>query len=647
MEVVMVDRRVTGRTAEHGRRRLAFACFLLLAVAVGACTSSGSKSSSAGTGSTGRTAPSSGTGTKIAGGTVYFTEGPSSPPNYVFPMTNAQVCGTNNINQLLNLMYRPLYWYGDNYTPTVDFNRSIGQQPTFTDNNQTVTVKLNKYMWSNGEQVTSRDVAMYINLYKADPGSNYCGYVPGYFPDNVTSVDTPDNTTVVLHLDKSYNPEWFLYNELSQIYPLPLAWDRTSLSQPAPTSTTASLPDTTKAGAEAVYKFLDAQARATATWASSPIWSVVDGPFKLQSFTTAGQVTLVPNTSYSGSPKPSISKLVELPFTDDTAEFNEIRSGGPAAVTIANLPSQYAPQASAVQSQGYTYDKSATYSVNYFPLNLNNPKLGPVFRQLYFRQAFQELVDQRGWIHAFLHDTANPTYSPIPPSPPSPLVSFNASSNPYPYSTSAAAKLLTSNGWNVVPGGQTTCKNAGSGPGQCGAGIPAGQTISFNLDYQAGAATIASEMNDLAANAKKVGINLQLTTHPFDTVIQTATQCKPTQSTCGWTAENWGAGWIYGPDYLPTGESLFVPGAVADYSNYSNAKATSLIEATVTGPAAQEKSALTAYANYMEQQLPVVYGPTSIGTYQGDAGTMVDKHLGGYVANALGLMDPEDWYFTK
>ena len=49
----------------------------------------------------------------------------------------------------------------------------------------------------------------------------------------------------------------------------------------------------------------------------------------------------------------------------------------------------------------------------------------------------------------------------------------------------------------------------------------------------------------------------------------------------------------------------------------------------------------------MEQSLPVVFGPTSIGTYQGDAGTLVAKNLGGYAANALGWMNPEDWYFTK
>ena len=49
----------------------------------------------------------------------------------------------------------------------------------------------------------------------------------------------------------------------------------------------------------------------------------------------------------------------------------------------------------------------------------------------------------------------------------------------------------------------------------------------------------------------------------------------------------------------------------------------------------------------MAQQLPVVFGPTSVGTFQGDAGTVVSTKLGGYAANALGWMTPEDWYFTK
>jgi peptide/nickel transport system substrate-binding protein len=576
---------------------------------------------------------------------VYFTEAPDAAPNYIFPMYSPQVCSISNANQLMFMLYRPLYWFGNNYRPTVDYDYSIGRAPQFSKGDKEVIVKLNPgWKWSDGEPVTSRDVVFWMNMLKASPATEWCGYVPGYFPDNVTSYSAPDASTVVFHLNKAYNPTYFLYNGLAQITPLPLAWDRTSLSQPAPKSDNGHLPDTTKAGAEAVYKFLDGEAKKLGSWASSPLWSVVDGPFKLASFTSSGQVTLVPNPDYSGSPKPTISKLVEQPFTSETAIYNEIRSGGPSALTIANLPSQYAPQISALEQQGYVENKAASYSFNYFPLNFNNPKVGPIFKQLYFRQALQHLIDQPGWIHAFLHDTANPTYGPIPLSPPSPLVNtVTLSTNPYPFSVSAAKQLLSSHGWKVAPGGTTTCQN----PSLCGAGIKAGEGISFNIDYQSGVVAVQNEMNDLAAQAKKVGINIDLTTHPFSTVIATAVACKPTQPTCKWQAENWGAGWIYGPADLPTGEPLYYPGAVANYGSFSDAEATRLIDATITGPAAQESQALTDYDKYMEKVLPVVFGPTSIGTYQGDAGTLVARNLGGYAANALGWMTPEDWYFTK
>ena len=53
--------------------------------------------------------------------------------------------------------------------------------------------------------------------------------MPGRFPDNVVSVAAPNSSTLVLHLNASYDPEWFLYNQLSQLVPMPLAWHRTSL----------------------------------------------------------------------------------------------------------------------------------------------------------------------------------------------------------------------------------------------------------------------------------------------------------------------------------------------------------------------------------------------------------------------------------
>ena len=165
--------------------------------------------------------------------------------------------------------------------------------------------------------------------------ADWANYVPGGFPDNVVSWSALGRTTIRLRLNASYNPSWFTYNELSQITPLPIAWDRTSLSAAVPSPDEGNLPDTTSAGAKAVYSFLNGQATKTTGYASSPLWSVVDGPWQLASLTSDGMATFVPNRRYSGPDRPHLAKFVELPFTSAEAEFSVLKagpsSGGPGS----------------------------------------------------------------------------------------------------------------------------------------------------------------------------------------------------------------------------------------------------------------------------------------------------------------------------
>ena len=438
-------------------------------------------------------------GTKIQGGTAYFEEGPAAPPTYIFPMISPQVCSTMNYGQFTYLMYRPLYWFGNNNSPTVDYNYSVGNAPAFSNGDKTVTVTLKNWKWSNGESVTSRDVEFWMNMMDVEaPKFNWCDYTPGYFPDNVASIAYPNAQTVVFHLKTSVNPTWFLYNELSQVTPMPIAWDRTSASGPTPTPSTPNLPDTTPAGAAKVYTYLNGQATNVASYASSPLWSVVDGPWKLQSFTTTGEVTFVPNPDYSGSPKPTLSKFVEVPFTSDEAGLNEVKSGGPNALSMAELPDEYLPQLKSIEGEGYNAVNFTDYSISYFPLNLGNPTFGPVFRQLYFRQAFQHLVDANGWLEKILGGYAVPTNGPVPTAPFSPWVDNFERNNPYPFSISDATNILKSHGWTNVGSGQVaTCAKPGSGPGECGAGVPKGLQLKFNLLYQSGSVITSEETDGL------------------------------------------------------------------------------------------------------------------------------------------------------
>jgi peptide/nickel transport system substrate-binding protein len=121
------------------------------------------------------TSPTTGSGARVSGGTVYFTEGSDAPPNYIFPMYTFAVCSTTNADQLMNMLYYPLYTYGEGYRPTVDYDHSIGQAPVTSNGGKTYTVKLNPYKWSDGEAVTSRDLVFWMNVLKASPSTEWCG----------------------------------------------------------------------------------------------------------------------------------------------------------------------------------------------------------------------------------------------------------------------------------------------------------------------------------------------------------------------------------------------------------------------------------------------------------------------------------------
>src|SRR5260221_461749 len=56
---------------------------------------------------------------------------------------------------------------------------------------------------------------------------NWGGYVPGYFPDNVTNIRARGSDQVQMTITGPYSKQWFTYNELSQVTPMPPAWDTT------------------------------------------------------------------------------------------------------------------------------------------------------------------------------------------------------------------------------------------------------------------------------------------------------------------------------------------------------------------------------------------------------------------------------------
>jgi peptide/nickel transport system substrate-binding protein len=622
-----------------GRRRpalpAAMAAAAIAAMALTACSASGA-------------APAASGGRPVQGGTAYFAEQPLTPPNYIFPLVSGTYFSDANVNDLQTLLYAPLYWYGDLGKPGIDYRLSIGNAPVYTDDNRVVTITLKHYAWSDGETVTARDVGFWINLLKANK-SQWASYVPGGFPDNVESWTALGPSVVRLRLNGSYNPIWFTDNELSQITPLPIAWDRTSLAAKAPSPTAANLPDTTTAGATAVYDFLNGQATKVASYASSPVWSVVDGPWKLASFTTEGMATFVPNGRYSGPDKPHLAKFVELPFTSPAAEFSVLEAGSPRGgpgssgqqISVGYVPDTDLPQQASLKGLGYQMVPDYPFGFDYFEPNFNNPTVGPILRQLYFRQAFQHLVDQAGWIRAYYDGLGVPTYSPVPASPANPYADSQASVNPYPFSVPAARALLAAHGWKIVPGGATTCARPGSAVNECGAGVKTGQPLQFTLMYPSGLPFTDSSMADLQSVARQVGIEISLDQVTSSTITATIEPCAPSSSACSWEIGQYGTAWIFEPDHYPSGEEIFQTGALGNVNNYSDPSVDKLITATTTTGASGAQTALNAYADQVRLQLPDFWQPSP--------GTLITvaSNLHGVVPNAYGFINPEEWYFTK
>lgn len=433
---------------------------------------------------------------------------------------------------------------------------------------------------------------------------------------------------MVLNLKSAYSPDYFNNNELSQITPLPMAWDMTS-------ATTKGSCATSVTSCSAVWSYLYSLAKQTSTYASSPVWQVVDGPWHLASYQSTGYSVFKPNPKYSGPVKPKLSEFVEEPFTTEQAELNVLRSGG---ISVGYIPVTDISQKQVIAGSGYTLSAWLTAGINYFPYNFNNPTDGPIFRQLYIRQAFQHLINQPQYISQIWGGYASPTYGPVPNAPANPYIDSYVRNNPYPFSVSAAKQLLSSHGWTVQANGVTTCTSPGTGSSNCGTGIAAGAKLSFNLLYASGITEVTSEMEAMKSAFSEVGINLNLSQAPFDTVISSSVPCQPTQASCSWQLDNWGGGWSYSMDHLPNGDLIFGTGAGDNFGSYSDPTADSLIAKTY-----HQQGTLDAAENYLAQNLPAVFMPKA--DYEL---TEISTKLHGVTPwEPTFVITPEEWYLTK
>jgi len=607
----------------------------LLAVGVAACSGSSGSAGAAGQASA---AP-------IPGGTARVALPADATLNWIWPYVPKADASDYNVEGFERFLYRPLYMFGGNGpSVAVDYPLSTADAPTYTDGGRTVTITMKGWKWSDGEAVDASDVVFWLNMMRAEP-AGYDGYVSGLLPDNLASYGAVGADTVVLHLKAAVSSIWFTYNQLAEITPMPAAWDVTSAGAKAGSGGCAT--DTAAddwARCDAVFKFLTAQSDSAGTYATNPLWGVVDGPWRLSSFSTAtsGPVaSFVPNTAYSGGQKPQLSRVTYYAYPDVTSEYQALKNGQldygyvPAQELAPASGNQIVPATSPLGS-GYTLADADSFGIQYFMINFSNPTAGPVFRQLYVRQALQELVDQQGMITSVDRGYGYPTSGTVPTQLTNQWVpvtqTVNSGQGPYEFSIANATSLLTSHGWKQDGSGVLTCAT----PASCGPGVAAGSKLSLTLDYVGGISAVQKEVAIFRSDALQAGIQINPVAQSLAAITDESASCTSGEK-CTWDMIF--DGWNFdGPGFEPTGDMLFATGAPSNAGSYSDPTEDKLIGLTHTS---DSLSVYQQYATYTAEQLPFIWMPTAYTI------TATNSKLANVWSNPLAMLLPEYWTFTK
>jgi peptide/nickel transport system substrate-binding protein len=207
----------------------------------------------------------------------------------------------------------------------------------------------------------------------------------------------------------------------------------------------------------------------------------------------------------------------------------------------------------------------------------------------------------------------------------------------WPFDVARARTLLADNGWDVSQS-PAVCVHPGTGPGEAGEGIPAGTRLSLSLRYADGRPALARLMRRFAADAARAGIELRLSAVVGSVLVAEDGPGRHTpEHPKLWELSNWGGGWIYN---YPTGENLFQSDAAANFSNWRDPRADELIARSV---ADDDLTALYEYQDYIVEQVPVLFMPTTPRRI-----FEVASHLRGFAPlNPYGLINPENWYYVE
>lgn len=494
---------------------------------------------------------------------IVYALPPQVDLTWYLPLVNAANNTVYNF-QLLDQQYVPLLYVGSNYA--IDYADSAARSVTYNAAGTVYHVFLKPDLrWSNGDKVTSADVLFTWHLIQAMSRPKvaapwpYVGAGSGDIPTGVKRVTATGPDEVTVTLKKPTNQEWFLYNGLSQLTPLPAqAWNR------YPHQVSKEI------------RWLGQQAT------SPSLDRVVDGPYRLTGAVSNESWTLTRNLQYSG-PRPLTDHIVFAYETSDSAEFSALKTG---QVQVGYLPmSLYGARAELPDTIMPTYN---------FGFQGIRPNLSPeapegsgrILAQTYVRRALEMAIHQTAISDVIYHHLAAPQYGAIPATPAT--VYLNPKAEPaMAYRPAAAKALLERHGWHILKGVMTKGR----------------KRLAFTMLEVSGDAATADETELIQQEWAAIGVDVSLRTLPFATIVGLDHKANDWQLVAG-------TSWDYGGTY-PSGGEIFATGGGANNIDFNSPQENTLIAATHTPwpNVGVNLSHFDAYEAYTAAELPLIWTP--------------------------------------
>jgi peptide/nickel transport system substrate-binding protein len=431
----------------------------------------------------------------------------------------------------------------------IDWSRSLASSVTTTDNTNFL-ITLRPWKWSDGVPLTAGDVAYYFNMAK-QLGTSWPGYGAGGLPYIVKAIKILAPTQLVITTVHPVNPDWFIYNGIGGLEPLPQhVWGRYTLDQ--------------------MYQ----------QQSNPAFFSVVDGPLKIQKLEIGLDAVFVPNPTWPGG-KMHFNRLVFKFLEGDGAAVQGVESGDTdAAMLTPNLMDF----ASKIPNTHIEVLPPIGF-INVINLNFHNPAVS-YFNDVRVRQAMADAIDQDTMIKLVYHGAGVAAYSGVPQSM-TPFLPPAMRQGIYPvgYNPAKARALLAAAGFTPGPDGIMQ-KN--------------GQRLSFTQMEASGSDNLIAMDDFIEDDLRKVGIDMKVQIRDFNQMMALMSS-QPTR---------WEAGGTGSPaQNYPSGETDYATGAFQNLAGYSDPKMDALINASVNTPGRQN---LFDYETYLSTQQPVIFFATGL-----------------------------------